>query len=258
MSGLQRAGSTLLGSLISQNPDFHVSPTSPLMDYLCLSDGNVTTLSKNYTFDFKKVNDNMSRIAFQGFYQHIDKKYIVDKHRGWTKNVNSVKRTYDENPKIIATYRPISENICSFIKLAEKDKDNAVDRELRLKNASVNNRNRAIYIWENWTSEIYSSLKYGLDNHRENIYVVYYKNLVNNPINELNQIYDFLGVERYNKHYFSNIKNSLSEQKDEVWGFKGLHDIRTDRINYESTDPREILDQDLLDEFARLDSELNV
>lgn len=258
MSGLQRAGSTLLGSLISQNPDFYVSPTSPLLDYLCMSDGNISQLCHNYTFDNSKVNKEMSRLAFEGFYNHIEKDYIIDKHRGWTKNVNSVKKMWDDNPKVIATYRPISENVCSFIKLAEKDKDNSLDAEIRKKNLSINNRNRAIYIWENWTAEIYSSLKYGLDNHREDIYVVHYKNLVNNTKEELNSIYDFFDVERYNGHYFENIQNTLSEQRDEVWGFKGLHDIRTNKIEYKSYNPEDILDKDLIDEFARLDNELNV
>ena len=38
LSGLPRSGSTLLGSLIGQRPDFTVTPTSPFLDLLCYTD----------------------------------------------------------------------------------------------------------------------------------------------------------------------------------------------------------------------------
>lgn len=257
MSGLQRSGSTLIGSLISQNPDFYVSPTSPLMDYLCHSERLINSLTENYTFDGREVNKSMSKLAFEGFYSHVDKKFIVDKHRGWTRNARTIEKISGTNPKIIATYRPISENVCSFIKLAEKDKNNKLDEDLRNNNLEINNRNRALYIWKNWTSEIYDSLKYGLDNNKDNIHVMHYNDIVNQPQKELDKMYDFLQVERYDRHYFENIQNSLSEQKDEVWGFKGLHDIRSDKINNESIPPSELLDKDIIMEFEKLDNALN-
>lgn len=256
MSGLQRSGSTLLGSLLCQNPDIHVSPTSPLLDFLCATEGMLNTLSGNYTYNTEAVIKSVHNCAFQNFYEHIDKPIVFDKHRGWTRNLNTLSK-YIENPKVIVTYRPIAENIASFIKLAEKDPDNAIDYALREKNVEVNNYNRAKFVWEEWTYEIYDSLRYGLNHNRENIHVVHYKNLVDNPLQELYNIYDFLDLNRYKDHYFENVINTLSEQKDEIWGFKGLHDIRPN-VNYESKDPLDVIGPDLCHYFSVYDEFLKI
>lgn len=257
MSGMQRSGSTLLGSLLSQNPDIYVSPTSPVLDFLCVSEGMLNDLAKQYTYEERKVGESLHRNTFDNFYNHIDRPYIIDKHRGWTRNLNTVKMFRENNPKVIATYRPIAEVVTSFIKLADKDPENAIDANLRERNIEVNNFNRAKFVWEEWTYEIYDSLRHGLNNNRESIYVVHYKKLVDNPLQELYNIYDFLELDRYEEHYFDNIVNSLSEQKDEVWGFKGLHDIRSS-VSYESNDPKEIIGEDLCQYFAVYDRFLKI
>lgn len=257
LSGLQRSGSTLLGSLLSQNPEIHVSPTSPLLDFLCISENVLKTLEQQYTYDIEAVGKTMHSRSFDTFYDHIDRPIIIDKHRGWTRNINTVKMFRNEEPKVIATYRPIAENIVSFIKLADKDPNNALDQSLRDNGLEINNQNRAKYVWENWTYEIYDSLRYGLNNNRENIYVVHYKKLVDKPLEELYNIYDFLGLDRYEGHYFKDIINTCSEQKDEIWGFKGLHDIR-DSINYESKDPKYVIGEDLCKYFSVYDNLLKI
>lgn len=258
LSGLQRAGSTLLGSLLNQNPDFYVTPTSPFLDFLYDMDVSLNKAAEFYTFEIETVKVNVSIKAFQSFYQHIDKKYILDKHRGWPKNLGTVKNIITKNPKVLVTYRPIAEIACSFIKLADKDSANGLDRELRDLGKSINNTNRALHIWEHWTSEVYDSLKFGLDNHRENIHIVHYDKLVENPLDTLDNIYRFLDVPRYENHMLTNLDNSLSEQKDEVWGFKGLHDIRTDGISKQSYDPRDILPPHIIDFFEAMDSQLKI
>jgi hypothetical protein len=163
----------------------------------------------------------------------------------------------ESNPKVIATYRPIAENIVSFIKLADKDPNNALDQSLRESGVEINNQNRAKYVWENWTYEIYDSLCFGLNNNRESIHIVHYKNLVDNPLNELYNIYDFLGVDRYEQHYLENIINTCSEQKDEIWGFKGLHDIRGSGSK-DNNDPISVLGPELCDYFAVYDKFLKI
>lgn len=252
MGGLQRSGSTLLGSLLSQNPDLYCSPTSPILDFLVSSDTCLNNLSNMYTYDIEEVRKSIFGSTFKNFYKHVKKPIVIDKHRGWSSNINTLKKFVLPNPKVIVTYRPIAEVITSFIKLADKDPENMIDASLRSANIEINNQNRAKYVWEEWTYEMYDILRYGLNNHRENIYVIHYKKLVDNPQKELYNIYDFLELERYEEHYFENIINTLSEQKDEIWGFKGLHDIRSS-INNESNDPKDIIGEDLCHYFSIYD-----
>lgn len=221
-----------------------------------MTEGNLQQLTKNYTYDVAQVSPNIHKAILDNFYKHIPKPIVIDKHRGWTKNIATYQAISHEKAKVIATYRPIAENIASFIKLCNKDPNNAVDNDLRQVGKSITNENRARYIWEHWTLEIYQSLKYGLDNHRENIHIVHYNDLVSDPQQELNKIYDFLEIKRFD-HQLTNIVNTCAEQKDEIWGFKGLHDVRP-TIERQSLDPAEILPPEMLRMFKVYDDLLKL
>ena len=86
-SSLPRAGSTILQSIIGQHPDFYVTPTSGFLEILYSARANYTTSP-----EFKAQDAETMKTAFQGFcregmfgyYNAItDKKYVVDKSRGW-------------------------------------------------------------------------------------------------------------------------------------------------------------------------------
>lgn len=254
LSGIARSGSTLLGSILNQNPDIFVSPTSPLMDLFCKTEMEFNTMDIQYTFDKETTLGNLHKALANTFYQHIDKPYIIDKHRGWPKNVDQIKKFITPNPKIICTYRPTAENICSFLKLIETDPDNSVDNDLRKRNLELNTYNRAMILWYNYSSDPYNALKYGLENHRENILLVNYDDIVSDTEKQLDRVYNFLEIPIF-KHTFNNIKNTCYEVKDTAWGFKDLHNIRS-TISKTSNDPREILGKDLFEFFTKFDTEL--
>lgn len=254
LSGIARSGSTLLGSILNQNPDMYVTPTSPLMDIFCLTEDVYNKMATQYTFDKKTTLTNLQTSLPYNFYANINKPYVIDKHRGWPRNVKQIKQYITDNPKIICTYRPTAENICSFLKLIEKDPNNSVDRELREIGLPCDTYHRAMKLWYNYSSDPYESLKYGLENYRKNILIVNYDDIVYDIGNQMKRIYNFLEIPEY-QHSYTNISNTCGEQKDEAWGFKNLHDIR-DTISKTSNDPSKILSKDLLRFFNGFDDEL--
>ena len=52
-----------------------------------------------------------------------------------------------------------------------------------------------------------------------------YDDLINNPKKEINKIYDFLEIKKYN-HEFRNIKDISGISEDSITGIKNLHTIR--------------------------------
>ena len=254
LSGIARSGSTLLGSILNQNPDFYVSPTSPLLDLYCMVEESIQKLNKQYTYDQETVGPNIHKGLHHLFYKNIKQPYIFDKHRGWPKNIGTVKEIITLNPKIIATVRPIAENIVSFLKLMKNDPGNIIDKQLTEKGYQLNTKNRALCLWHNYSSDPFNSLKHGLETNPECIQLVHYKDLILNPQQELKKIYDFLELEPYN-HVFKDIKNTCSEKKDDEWGFKDLHNIRGS-LSITSNDPLEVLGQELFDYFAEIDTTL--
>lgn len=244
LSGLPRSGSTLLGSLLNQHPEIYATPTSPLADLLCLLDTNFNHLDLQYTYEKEKILYNTYHSVMNNFYNHVPKKYIFDKHRGWPKNVDSIKKFYNNSPKILATYRSIPEVLSSFITLIEKTSqyDNFVDNKLRENNIEINNSNRAEYLWRFYVSDPYQSLIYGLKNFREHIHLINYNDLIQTPEKEMEKIYKFLEIESYS-HNFLSIVNTCGEDKDSAWGLDGLHNIRT-KLEKTSKPPEEVIGEE--------------
>ena len=242
LSGLPRSGSTLLGSLIGQNSDFTVTPTSPILDLLCATNGALDMVNKQYTFDYDKKSANIYKSIIAGWYKDVETKYVLDKHRGYPRNYLPLTMFITPNPKIICTNRPVADVISSYISLINKNNqpDNFVDQEVIRLGEQINTANRAKVLWEKFISDPYNSMQHGLKNCPNNLYIVDYDKLVSEPVNVLREIYKFLEVEEYINHNFTDIHNYCAEEKDTAWGLKNLHYIRN-KLKKTSIPAKEIL-----------------
>jgi sulfotransferase len=244
LGGLPRSGSTLLGSILNQHPDIYVSPTSPLGDIVTDIEQSFNKVDQQFTFDRKVISYNVYKAVLANFYNHIPKSTILDKHRFWGKNLDTVQMFLSNKPKIVATYRPIPEVLTSYISLIERTKheDNFIDNHLRKDNLPITNNNRADYIWRYYVSPSYESMVYGLTKYPEWVHLVEYNQLLSNPQEELNKIYEFLEI-THQQNNFNEIENACGEQKDEAWGLKDLHTIRP-KLSKISQDPIDVIGEE--------------
>jgi sulfotransferase len=251
LSGLPRSGSTLLGSILSQHPKLQSTPTSPLADLLCWIDNGFSKIDLQYTYDKEKIQYNTYNSILENFYNHIEKPCVLDKHRGWCKNVPSIEKFLKQKPKIIATNRRVSEILASYVILIEKNQsDNFVDAHLRREGKEITTDNRIECLWRNYVSDPYESLVYGLQNNSQNIHLVDYNNLTQNSEETIEKIYEFLEIESHS-HDFSHILNTCAEDKDYAWGIDNLHKIRS-KLQRTSPPPEEVIGEEntkLYDKF---------
>lgn len=251
LSGLPRSGSTLIGSILNQNPDIYVSPTSPMLDLLCAQNEAIVAASQQYTFDVELHARALYDAIPVAFYKHIKQPYIIDKHRAWARNVVPAKSHVSPDPKIICTNRPVAEVVTSFIKLINRDPDNVIDQILRNKRIPINTNTRAMELWEGYIRDPWDSLQIGLKSYKENLYFVQYDDLIADPQTTIDGIYNFLEIPKYT-HVFDGISNTCSEAKDAAWGFKDLHTIRP-KLEKTSDSAMEILGPNLCNYFAKFD-----
>lgn len=254
LGGLPRSGSTLLGSILNQHPDIYVSPTSPLGDVVTDIEKSFNRVDQQFTFDRKSISYNVYKSVLASFYNHIPKSTILDKHRFWGKNLDTVQMFLSNKPKIVATYRPIPEVLTSYISLIERTghQGNFIDNHLKKDNLPITNNNRAEYIWRYYVSPSYESMIYGLNKYPEWVHLVEYNQLLSNPQQELNKIYEFLEVTSHT-NTFHNIENACGEEKDEAWGLKDLHTIRPN-LSKISKNPIKVIGE----ENASLFSKFNI
>lgn len=259
LSGLPRSGSTLLGSILNQNPYVYTSPTSPLYPLLVATNERLNLLSLQHTFDNETVGHRLYHSLFDAFYPASRQQPVVfDKHRGWPKNINAIARYAEPSPRIIAMVRPIAEILTSYITLANDDPDNFIDRHLRREQIPVSDESRAHLLWTHYLNDAtgeqtgpYECLQIGLQTYPEHILLVDYDRLCYQPAAVLREVYAFCDMEPF-EHDFSNIENTCAEAKDQEWGLKNLHRLRR-RLGKTSPDPLTVLPQAAIDYFSQFD-----
>jgi sulfotransferase len=157
------------------------------------------------------------------YYKKNKRKIIIDKNRGWATNLNIelIKEYITTNPKIILMIRPIEEIVKSFFSLYEKN--NSPERKTFFQNIDP-------FI------SAFNALLDGILYHKENILVVSYSELVNQPQDTIKQIYDFLEIPEFT-HNFERIATIFPEGD---YHLPGLHEVRTSiskrEINIELTE----------------------
>ena len=250
LAGLPRSGSTLLGSILNQHNDVHVTPTSPISDFICVTELSLNNLSEQYTFDKLSLTNNIIQGIFNYAYKSIEKKIIFDKHRAWPKNLNLAQKFIKNDFKGILTYRPIPDVICSYLKLIKNDSNNFVDNHLRQDNKNLNTKNRADYLWRFYIIQPYESCLDGLKYQRDKLILISYDELILETKLILNKIENFFDIPNLNHVKLTNIENTCSEEKDNAWGLKDLHTIRSE-IKKTSLDPKITLGEELYEYYSQ-------
>lgn len=260
LSGLPRSGSTLMSSLLNQNPNIHASANSPLLDMIHYSEEYLLLKSEQYRADPKpkSLHKTISSIP-ENYYFDIEKPVIVDKSRGWINQINHIQDYITQEPKIICPVRNIVDILSSFISLIEKNENNNfVDLWLKENNLECNNDNRCDYLMspQGIIGLSYHAIK---EAYRKGwgkyVLIVEYDDLISNPQREMNKIYDFLDMEPY-LHNFSSIINTVQEE-DSVYGLKDMHIVRS-KIQKIHRDNNLYLSEKIMEKYKDLEFWKNI
>src|SRR5688500_109458 len=117
VSGMPRAGSTLLMNILAQNPRFHVTGTSGIMDVIF---GIRNTWDKHVEFQATPDEDAKLRVMrgiLDGFYANVDKPVVFDKSRGWLSLLEMAETILSHKAKVLVPVRDLREILASWEKL---------------------------------------------------------------------------------------------------------------------------------------------
>ena len=248
-SSLPRAGSTLLQNLLAQNPDIYATPTSGVLELIFAARGNYTDSP-----EFKAQDGEVMKKAFQAFcregmksyYNAItDKKYIVDKSRGWGIHYDFLNFIHPE-PKIIVMVRDLRDVFASMENNFRKhpDKAQSILNWAQMSGTTVPKR---VDIWAQSQpvglaiERLQEMFRLGIDKH---VLFVRFEDLCLYPDTEMQRIYSYLNIPFY-KHDFDNIEQ-VTKEDDEVYGSFGDHTIRT-KLEPVRSKAKELLGKDVSD-----------
>jgi sulfotransferase len=228
-SSMPRSGSTLLQNILAQNPDIYATPTSGVLELVYGARANYTS-----SLEFKAQDSQLMKKGFlefcnkgvKGFYEGItDKKYVVDKSRGWGIHYDFL-NSFSPNPKIICMVRNLKDVFASMEKNFRKnpEKHNPMVDWSTMSGTSIPKR---VDVWAQGVpvgmalERLQEIFRLGNDKH---ILFVRFEDLCLYPENTMKEIYDYLEIPHF-LHDFDNIEQ-VTKEDDEVYGEFGDHNIR--------------------------------
>jgi sulfotransferase len=237
LTGTPRSGSTLLMHILNQNPNFTIGADSSLSPVL------------NHVRSYVQDNINNEQLPHQVFNQCILKfcssgaeswlneicptEYFVDKSRHWIYQYHFMFKVFP-NIKMILNIRDLRGIVNSIEKIHHTSlcmnfQNYYEGFEKDFLHQRIDN---ILNLW--FIKESLISLKELIEvapKCRENILIFRYENLLQDPQESMNKIYDFLDIPRF-EHDFDNIDDTITHF-DNIYQPYGDHQIKNKLENYD-------------------------
>ena len=267
LSGLPRAGGTLLSALLNQHPDIHSGPDSPLAALMSWNLKVLDNNEQNLMYPKEGVDERIIKSVANAYYEDVSEQYIFDKCRVWSAcgNVDMIRKYLNKDVKIVACVRDVVEVLASYLKLIHElppnpdpihaTQDNFIDQQL-FKDGSRNpnlsdDDNRCEWLMkENGLIQVALDALYQ-SKDQSFVHLVEYNDLVTNTQEVMDGIYDFLGIIPLTSHDLNNIVNPF-KVNDEALGFPTLHDVRSS-ISVASIPPKDILSEYIINRYSGME-----
>jgi len=249
-SSLPRAGSTVLQNIMAQNPDIYATPTSGVLELIFGARANYTTSPEFIAQDaeiMKKCWQAFAKNGMDAFYNAItDKKYVIDKSRGWGIHYDFLQFVQGGEPKIICMVRDLRDIFASMENNFRKhpEKQSEILDWSKGQGTTIHKRmdiwaqNPPIGIALERLSEIFRN---GIN---AKMLFIKFEDLCLYPDSTMIKIYQYLEIP-YFKHDFDNIEQ-VTKEDDEVYGTFGDHVIRT-KLEPVRSKAKELLGKDVCD-----------
>lgn len=227
ISGLPRAGSTLLSAILKQNPKFTAGISDPLASYAGhIIQATNTAVGMDSAVSIEKRRE-IIRGIFDSFYSDHTS-VCFNTNRGWAENTALLKDLFP-NFRMIVCLRELPWVLDSFEQLHNKNPYTIKPLYHHQQLDSVYQRTNMLMgqlpNFSGYVSHPLGCVRQSMfSNERDQICYVEYETLVSNPEGTMRQIYEFLG-EPWFDHDFNNVEDSYDEF-DEQAKIKGLHTVR--------------------------------
>lgn len=227
ISGLPRAGSTLLSAILKQNPKFTTGISDPLAMYagsIIQATNTAAGMEASVSIDKRR---EVIRGLFDSFYSD-SRPVCFNTNRGWAENTALLNDLFP-GFKMIVCLRDVPWILDSFEQLNAKNPYTIKPLYHHQQLGSVYERtNMLMGMLPNFSGYVghpLGSVRQSMfSNERKQILYLEYRTLVNNPYDAMKQIYEFL-EESWFEHDFDNVEDSYDEFDEQV-KIEGLHTVR--------------------------------
>lgn len=250
ISGLPRSGSTLLSTILGQNPKFLTGISNPLAQMML---GVINARNGAAGFNAECSDEQLRKILLgliENYYhqQQIDKTPI-NTNRSWL-SMLSLLHTLNTKSKVIVTVRDIGSILNSFEALFQRNVFQTSVFYGNYPRNTVYDRTQALCKTDSVVGASLNHLHEGMANplFSKMCLIVEYEHLCRHPREVLNEVYDFLEVPNF-RHNFDEVE-SKHDEFDVLVGCKDLHTTRS-KVTWK--DPVIYLPNDLIKQYSGLE-----
>lgn len=224
ISGLPRSGSTLLSTILSQNPRFYTGISDNLLQHFRSQLETANEVPSN-EFDADRLKAILSSTV-DSYYYNVDNPVIFNTNRLWTNLLPELTALYPYT-KVICCVRDIASIVNSFEYLHQQTPfeissvyPKSVDLNVYTRSASLMSEGGIVRL-------PYDSLKSAyVGPHADSLMLVEYDILTRNPEGVLRAIYSFID-QPYYEHNFDNLSRSYKGY-DSNLRMTGLHTVKNE------------------------------
>ena len=250
ISGLPRAGSTLLGAILRQNPRFHAGMTSPVGGLFMALQGAMSRRNEGAVFIDEPRKRELLKGVFSNFYYSVHPKQLVfDTNRAWCTKLPTLVRLFPQ-AKVICCVRHVPWIMDSIERLIRQN-------AFELSGIFGYEASNTVYTRVARLAASDGLVGFAIDALREafwgeyadRLILVGYEALAKQPEDTLRQLYEFLDEPWY-AHDLDNVEYEADEF-DLALGTPNLHTVRrkVGWIDRESVLPPELFHRFVNDAF---------
>ena len=248
ISGLPRSGSTLLSSILNQNPAFNANISNPLARFVrsIVVESHAGPGYHLQCSEPKRIE--LIQNLIRTYHSHLDCDVAFNTNRGWTSILPLLEQATPES-KIICCVRDIRWVLDSFETLFRRNPFSMSKMYGEQEAETVYTRAYSLMSPGHTVRFAYDSLKEALTgNQKQMMFILEYEQLARYPEQTMKALHKFID-EPYFNYDFDDVETSYDEYDVEA-GIPGLHTIRK-QVSYVERNP--ILPPDLWNEFSGLE-----
>jgi len=260
LAGLPRSGSTLLRSILNQNPSLHSGPISPSVELLYYTDkyfqSSEMLLASPNPQGCYDVLSNMMDQFYHNIMEREGKSKIIEFNRAIPNNIERFRTYIKEDIKIVCPVRSIPEILASFISLIHRNSDKVsfVDQYLIDNKIKVNDDTRCDYLMSDYGivgQALFAMSRPYLRGEENLLKIVEYDDLVERTDEVMREVYDFWELEKY-QHTYENLENKYPENDVFQYNLEGMHTVgRT--IKKTCKKPEEVLSAEIIEKYSGME-----
>lgn len=260
MAGLPRSGSTLLRSILNQNPTIYSGPISPSVELLYYTDKyfqeSEMLLASPQPESCYNILSNMMDLFYEPILKKEGKSKVIEFNRAIPNNIERFRTYIKEDVRIVCPVRSIPEILASFISLIHRnsDKISFVDQYLIDKGIEVNDDNRCDYLMSDYgiVGQALFALAQSFRRNEQNLLkIVEYDDLVERTDEVMGEVYDFWGLEKY-QHSYENLENKYPENDLFQYNLEGMHTVGK-TIKKTCKKPEEVLSMSIIEKYSGME-----